>query len=122
MLRVTDVGRARQAGGRIEPIAPVASAAAVTASSSGKSGGTLHSLRAYPDFRLLLFGTLATNSAFWMYQVAVGWLALDLTDSAFFVGLTGFAGGIPLLLLSIPAGVVIDRVDRRVVCARPSGA
>ena len=112
---MTEVGRARQAGGRIEPIAPVASAAAVTASSSGKSGGTLHSLRAYPDFRLLLSGTLATNSAFWMYQVAAGWLALDLTDSAFFVGLTGFASGIPLLLLSIPAGVAIDRVDRRVI-------
>lgn len=122
---MTDVGRARQVGGRIEPIAPVAPAAPapLPAQSSqsgqsahaGPSGGTLHSLRTYPDFRLLLSGTLATNSAFWMYQVAAGWLALDLTDSALFVGLTGFAGGIPLLLLSIPAGVAIDRVDRRVV-------
>ncbi len=72
-------------------------------------------LRAYPAFRMLLLGTLATNSAFWMYQVAVGWLALQMTDSPLFVGLAGFAGGIPMLLFSLPAGVVIDRFDRRLV-------
>jgi MFS family permease len=74
-----------------------------------------HSVRAYPAVRSLWLGTLATNSGFWMYQIAVGWLALLLTDSPFFVGLTGFAGGIPILFLAIPAGVVIDRFDRRSV-------
>src|SRR5215217_8957483 len=66
------------------------------------SSGTLHSLQAYPAFRTLLLGTLATNSAFWMYQVCVGWLALQLMDSPLFVGLTAFAGGIPLLVVSLP--------------------
>lgn len=75
----------------------------------------LHSLRIYPPFRMLILGTLATNSAFWMYQVAVGWLALNMTDSPFFVGLAGFAGGIPLLLFSLPAGLLIDRYDRRLI-------
>jgi MFS family permease len=79
------------------------------------SGGTLHSLRVYPAFRTLLLGTLATNSAFWMYQVCVGWLALQLMDSPLFVGLTGFVGGIPLLVVSLPAGVMIDRYNRRTV-------
>ncbi|MEA2511258.1 MAG: hypothetical protein QOJ59_745 [Thermomicrobiales bacterium] len=83
--------------------------------SSTTASGTLHSLRVYPAFRLLLLGTLATNSAFWMFQVAVGWLALQMTDSPFFVGLTGFAGGIPLLIFSLPAGVIVDRFDRRTV-------
>lgn len=73
----------------------------------------LRSWQVYVAFRLLLLGTLATNSAFWMYQVAVGWLALQMTDSPFFVGLAGFVGGIPLLLCSLPAGVIIDRFDRR---------
>lgn len=77
----------------------------------------LHSLQRYANFRLLFFGTIATNSAFWMYQIAVGWLALQETDSALFVGLTGFAGGIPLLFLALPSGVIIDRVDRRRVLA-----
>ena len=82
-------------------------------SPAADAGGILHSLRAYPAFRLLLLGTLATNTAFWMYQVCVGWLALQMMDSPLFVGLTGFVGGIPLLVFSLPAGVIIDRFDRR---------
>lgn len=74
-----------------------------------------HSLRLYEQFRMLMLGTLATNTAFWMYQVAVGWLALELTDSAAFVGLAGFVAGIPVLLFSIPAGILIDRYDKRTV-------
>ena len=73
----------------------------------------MHSLQVYPLFRMLMLGTLGSSSGFWMYQVAIGWLALDLIDSALFVGLAGFAGGIPMLLLSIPAGIVIDRYNRR---------
>jgi MFS family permease len=75
----------------------------------------LHSVNRYPTFRLLLIGTLGTNTAFWMYQVAVGWLALEMTDSPFFVGLSGFVSGIPMLLISLPAGVLIDRYDCRIV-------
>lgn len=75
--------------------------------------GILHSIRMYADFRMLMIGTLVSNSAFWMYQVAVGWLALQLTDSPFFVGMAGFAAGIPLLLFALPIGVIIDRFDRR---------
>ncbi len=75
----------------------------------------LYSLRVYPAFRLLFGTTLATNAAFWMWSLLAGWLALVLTDSAFFVGLTGFLHGIPLLIVSLPAGVLIDRFDRRTV-------
>ena len=82
---------------------------------SPDAGRVSRSLRVYPAFRLLLLGTLATNTAFWMYQVCVGWLALQLMDSPLFVGLTGFVGGIPLLVISLPAGVIIDRYDRRTV-------
>lgn len=74
-----------------------------------------HSLRVYPPFRVLFVSTLGTNSAFWMWNIVAGWLALQLTDSPFFVGLTGFLGGIPTLLFSIPGGVLLDRVDRRLV-------
>ncbi len=72
-----------------------------------------HSMQVYPLFRMLMFGTLSSSSGFWMYQVSIGWLALELINSPLFVGLAGFAGGIPMLLLSIPAGLVIDRYSRR---------
>lgn len=94
---------------------PAAGAAPDAAASHNETSGMMASVRAYPAFRLLLIGTLATNSAFWMYQVAVGWLALELTNSPAFVGLAGFVSGIPLLLLALPAGVLIDRFDGRVV-------
>ena len=45
--------------------------------------------------------------------VALGWIALELTDSSFMVGLVMGARMIPQFLLGIPAGAVVDRVDRR---------
>jgi MFS family permease len=89
----------------------------VTVPSTGldETTGILHSLRTYPAFAMLMLGTLATNTGFWMYQTAVGFLAYQLTGSASFVGLAGFAGGIPMLLLAVPAGVILDRTDRRKV-------
>lgn len=93
----------RARGAVVEPIVAAPS----------EADGMLYSLEAFRPFRMLFLGTLATNSAFWMYQIAVGWLALQKTDSPLFVGLTGFAGGIPLLFLALPAGVIIDRFDRR---------
>jgi MFS family permease len=72
-----------------------------------------HSLRAYPAFRTLFGSTLTTNSGFWMWIIASGWLALLLTDSPFFVGLVGFVGGIPTLLFGVFVGAIIDRFSRR---------
>jgi MFS family permease len=44
-----------------------------------------------------------------MQQVGQGWLALDLTNSAFLVGIVSAAGSFPVLLLSLYGGVVADR-------------
>ncbi len=43
----------------------------------------------------------------------MGWLVYRLTDSALILGLVGFAGRIPTLLLAPFAGVAADRWDRR---------
>src|SRR5437879_3964971 len=45
-------------------------------------------------------------------QVVLGWYVLELTDSAFMVGLALGVRNLPLLLAGIPAGVVADRDDR----------
>lgn len=82
---------------------------------SSDRSAILYSLRVYPAFRLLFGTTLTTNAAFWMWSLLIGWLALVLTDSPFFVGLTGFLNGIPMLVVSLPAGVLNDRIDRRLV-------
>ncbi len=48
----------------------------------------------------------------WMQRIAVSWLVYVLTHSAFMLGLTAFAGQIPVLLLSPYAGAYVDRHSR----------
>jgi MFS family permease len=47
-----------------------------------------------------------------MQSVAQGWLALQLSDDPFMVGLVSAAGSFPVLLFSLGAGVFVDRVDK----------
>src|SRR6185369_11867899 len=44
-----------------------------------------------------------------MQQVSTAWLALELSNDPFLVGLVSAAGTLPILLFSIPAGVFADR-------------
>ncbi len=48
-----------------------------------------------------------------MQVVAVAWLVLELTGSAFTVGLTSALGSLPILLFTLWGGVLADRVRRR---------
>lgn len=57
-------------------------------------------------------GSLAAWTGLWMQRVAVGWLAWDLTGSAFWVGMVAFADLAPAVLVSPVAGAVADRTDR----------
>ena len=44
--------------------------------------------------------------------MAQGWLALDLSNSAFVVGVVAAAGSLPILVFSLHAGVLVDRSDK----------
>lgn len=44
--------------------------------------------------------------------MAQGWLALELTNSAFMVGLVATASAVPILLFTMPAGAIVDRSDK----------
>ena len=71
-----------------------------------------------PNFRLFWVGQTVSLVGTWMQSMAQGWLALDLSNSASFVGLVACAGSLPILLLSLHAGVLVDRVDKlRLVAA-----
>lgn len=65
------------------------------------------------NFRLFFFSGLVSLLGTWIQSLAIGWLVYRLTDSAFFLGLVGFAGQIPALILGPLAGVYADRVNRR---------
>ncbi|MCE1200977.1 MAG: MFS transporter [Bacteroidia bacterium] len=67
------------------------------------------------NFRMFFFANLFSLLGTWMQNLAIGWLVYRLTDSAAFLGLTGFMGQIPALLLTPVAGVYADRMNRRKV-------
>ena len=65
------------------------------------------------NFRLFIFGQLVSLCGTWMQTVALGWLALELTNSALRVGLVTTLGSLPVLLFTLYGGVVADRSNRR---------
>ena len=67
-----------------------------------------------PNFRLFWSGNFLSNIGTWMQNLALGWLVLSLTaNSAFWLGVVGFAGSIPFLVFTLFGGVIADRVDKR---------
>ncbi|HEU4841300.1 MAG TPA: MFS transporter, partial [Ilumatobacteraceae bacterium] len=75
--------------------------------------GTARAALAYPDFRLIWLGLFASNVGTWMQNFTLPAYVEHRTGSATLVGLLVFAQLGPLLLLSIPAGVLADRFPRR---------
>lgn len=63
-----------------------------------------------------LFGSsAAANLGDGLMTVAVVWLASSLTRDAMVIALVGLASRLPWLLFALPAGVITDRVDRRLL-------
>src|SRR5437764_12442863 len=69
-------------------------------------------LQVHRNFRLFWTGQTVSLIGTWMQTVGQGWLALELTNSAFLVGVVSAAGSFPVLLLSLYGGVPADRRSR----------
>ncbi len=65
------------------------------------------------DFAFFWSGNFLSNTGTWMQNLALGWLVLELTNSPFLLGLTGFLGTAPSLVFSLPGGAIADRLNRR---------
>lgn len=66
-----------------------------------------------PDFRRLLGGNALWWLTLFMEVIVVGWLVLELTNSAWALALVGFCRSVPLLLFGFVAGALTDRIGRR---------
>jgi predicted MFS family arabinose efflux permease len=75
--------------------------------------GTAQAALRHRNFRIIYFGTFASNIGTWMQNVTLGAYALKLTGSPTFVGIIFFAQLGPLLFLSTTGGLLADVVDRR---------
>ncbi len=68
---------------------------------------------AHRNFRLFFIGQGISLVGTWLQNVGEGWLILTLTNSPFYVGLTAALSSLGVLLFSLYAGVIADRVDKR---------
>jgi MFS family permease len=72
---------------------------------------TFRSLQ-YRNYRLFFSGQSISLIGTWIQRIAMPWLVYRLTDSAFLLGVVGFAGQIPTFILAPIAGVLTDRWNR----------
>jgi MFS family permease len=77
-----------------------------------RSLNPLRVLVEHRNFRLFWIGQTVSLIGTWMQTVGQGWLALQLSNDAFIVGLVAAAGSLPVLLFSLYAGVFVDRLDK----------
>jgi MFS family permease len=68
---------------------------------------------AHRDFRLFCSGQVVSQVGTWMQSVSQSWLVLELTNSPFRLGLIGTLQFTPILLLSVVAGALADRLPKR---------
>src|SRR6185369_11967237 len=65
------------------------------------------------DFRLFLGGRFFASLALQIQTVAISWHLYEATGNPLVLGYAGLAAFLPVAALTLPAGDVADRVDRR---------
>src|SRR5579863_1023508 len=65
------------------------------------------------NFRLFWFGQLISLMGTWMQSIGQSWLVLELTHSAWLLGLVGALQFLPVMVFSLFGGVLADRVPKR---------
>ncbi len=84
------------------------------ASAAGIVGGrTFTSLRNHYNYRLYFSGQFLSQVGTWLQSAAMAWLVLQLSHSAFDVGLLAFWQFGPYALLGLFGGALADQMDHR---------
>jgi MFS family permease len=65
------------------------------------------------DFRLFWMGLIVSVTGTWMQMAAQLWLVDYLTESPLYVGVVAASGTLPMLLFTLPGGVIADRFRKR---------
>jgi MFS family permease len=82
-----------------------------TSPASAPRTGVFRALR-HRNYRLFFGGQTISLIGSWITRVATGWLVYRLTGSVLLLGVVGFCGQIPTLVLAPFAGVLVDRWNR----------
>jgi MFS family permease len=74
---------------------------------------TFASVRRHRNYRLYFAGQAVSFTGTWMQQIAASWLVLQLTHSAVAVGALALAQLLPVTVLGLFVGTLLDRLDVR---------
>jgi len=64
-------------------------------------------------YRIYLAGNTLSLHGLWIYRVALGWFAWQLTESELWIGIVAFTQFAPAVVFGPVFGVLADRFDRR---------
>lgn len=78
-----------------------------------RSLNPFRALRTHRNFRIFWIGQAISLTGTWVQIVAQSWLALELSNDPFIVGVVSAAGSFPVLVFSLYGGVIADRYDKR---------
>src|SRR5512133_1538705 len=67
------------------------------------------------DYVLFIIGQLISVIGTWMQSTALPYLAYRMTGRPLDLGIIGFSSTLPTLLFALPAGVLVERWDKRKV-------
>ncbi len=65
------------------------------------------------DYRIFWIGQFVSLIGTWMQNTVQPYVAYQLTGQPFYLGLIGFASTVPTLFLTLPAGVLVERMNKR---------
>ena len=80
---------------------------------SARSTFALFKVFRHRNYRLFVSGQLVSQMGNWINNVAQSWLVYSLTHSPMLLGVTSFAGQVPVFFFSSLGGMAADRFDRR---------
>jgi len=69
------------------------------------------------NYRTFLFAQTFRDVSLMLFVTSNGWLVLHLTDSSIYVGLAAGCGGAGMIITSLLAGTMVDRLDRKKILA-----
>jgi predicted MFS family arabinose efflux permease len=79
----------------------------------GSRGFTRRSALSVPNFRIYFASAAIAQTGGWLLRTAQAWLVLDLTGSPASLALVTIAQALPVTILTLFAGILIDRTQSR---------
>jgi predicted MFS family arabinose efflux permease len=76
----------------------------------------------HPTFRIIWAATIVSNVGGWVSSTASGWLMTSLKPDPLAVSLVQVVSNLPMFVLALPAGALVDMVDQRRLLIAAEGA